>query len=76
MPESTYLAWIYIDDLQLDDPEIYIASHRLGISPGYLFGDNRFIRFNFACPRSLLIEGIKRLNIAISEAEENKSRRK
>jgi cystathionine beta-lyase len=76
MPESTYLAWIYIDDLQLDDPEIYFASHGLGISPGYLFGDNRFIRFNFACPRSLLIEGIKRVNIAIGEAEKNKVRPK
>ena len=76
MPESTYLAWIYIDDLKLDDPESYFASHGLGISPGYHFGDNRFIRFNFACPKSLLIEGIRRLNIAIGEAEENKWRRK
>ena len=72
MPESTYLAWIYIDDLKLDDPEIYFASHGLGISPGYLFGDNRFIRFTFARPKSLLIEGIDRLNFAISEAEKNK----
>ena len=70
-PESTYLAWIYVGDLKLDDPEIYFASHGLGVSPGYLFGDNRFIRFNFGCPKSLLIRGIERLRIAISEAEKN-----
>ena len=68
IPESTYLAWIYIDDLKLNDPESYFARHGLGISPGYLFGDNRFIRFNFACPKSLLIEGTERLKIAINKA--------
>ena len=72
MPESTYLAWVYIDDLKLDDPEFYFESHGLGISPGHLYGDNRFIRFNFACPKSLLVEGINRLNFAIGEAEKNK----
>ena len=68
IPESTYLAWIYVDDLKLDDPESYFARHGLGISPGYLFGDNRFIRFNFACPKSLLMEGIERLKIVINKA--------
>ena len=68
IPESTYLAWIYIDDLKLNDPESYFARHGVGISPGYLFGDHRFIRFNFACPKSLLMEGTERLKIAINKA--------
>ena len=67
-PEATYLAWIYVEDLKLDNTERYFESFGIGISPGYLFGDNRFVRFNFACPEEILIEGIERLKIAISEA--------
>ena len=67
-PDATYLAWIWIDDLKIDDAEIFFDRYGVGISPGEHFGDHRFIRFNFACPEKQLREGIDRLKFAISQA--------
>ncbi len=64
--EGTYLAWINVADLRLDDTEAYFAEHGLGISPGAQFGAPDYIRFNFACPRTTLIEGLERLQQAIA----------
>jgi len=68
--EATYLAWISIADLNLDDAEAHFASHGVGISPGAQFGAPEYIRFNFGCPKRLLTEGLNRLNTAISAALE------
>ena len=67
-PDATYLAWIWIDDLKIDDAEKFFDQYGVGISPGEHFGDHRFIRFNFACPEKQLREGIERLKFAISQA--------
>jgi cystathionine beta-lyase len=64
--EGTYLAWIDVGDLELDDAESYFAEHGLGISPGAQFGEPRFIRLNFGCPRTTLREGIRRLQAALT----------
>lgn len=66
--QATYLAWISIKDLALDDPESYFARAGLGISPGAQFGDPDFIRFNFGCPQSTLHEGLDRLKKALNDA--------
>ena len=66
IPEATYLAWIDISDLKLTNPEAYLDSFGLGISPGELFGKNGYIRFNFACPREQLLSGLDRLNKALT----------
>ncbi len=68
LPEATYLAWINIDDLKINQTEKYFDQYGLGISPGDQFGDHRFVRFNFACPERQLYEGIKRLEVAIDKA--------
>ncbi len=66
--QSTYLAWIDCRATGLGSEQIYdllLREARLMISPGNIFGQggDGFIRMNFACPRSALAEGLKRLSI-------------
>ena len=63
--EGTYLAWIDVRDLGLDDPEAHFERHGLGLSGGDAFGGPGFVRFNFGCPRSLLEEGLARFSAAV-----------
>ena len=55
--ESTYLAWVDVSGTGMTGDE---AAHRLlekarvRVSSGSGYGDNRFIRINYACPRARL----------------------
>ncbi len=62
--EGTYLGWIDARSLQVDDPATFFETHGLGFSNGVDFDGYGFVRFNFACPRELLLEGIERLKKA------------
>jgi len=62
--EGTYLGWIDARSLQVDDPATFFETHGLGLSNGVDFDGYGFVRFNFACPRDLLLEGIERLKKA------------
>lgn len=69
-PQSTYLAWIDLRPLGLDDRELQkamIEQQKVAIMPGYTYGEegNGFIRLNCGCPRVKLEEGVKRLIAAI-----------
>ncbi len=69
-PEATYLAWIDLRPLNIDDKalqKVLIEQQKVAIMPGYTYGDegNGFIRLNAGCPRSKLEEGVKRLNAGI-----------
>lgn len=72
--QATYLAWIDVADLGLDNTEQYFAQHGIGISPGTQFGEPGYIRMNFGCPRATLDVGLQRLKVAIEAAQENSSR--
>ena len=63
--EATYLAWINIADLGLNDVQAHFESHGLGISDGAQFGHPDYIRFNFACPEVMLGQGLERLGHAL-----------
>jgi len=63
--EATFLAWIDVSALKLDDVESFFENAGVGISTGKSFGDNHFIRLNFACRKSLLEEAVKRIKKAI-----------
>jgi len=63
--EATFLAWIDVSKLGLDDPETFFENAGVGISAGKYFGDNNFIRLNFACRRSLVEEAVKRIRKAV-----------
>ncbi|GIS19310.1 MAG: hypothetical protein CM15mP120_12260 [Pseudomonadota bacterium] len=64
--EATYLAWVNIADLGINDVAAHFEAHGLGISDGAQFGHPDYIRFNFACPDELLTEGLQRLGRALS----------
>ena len=66
--EGTYLAWVDVRDLALDDPDAYFEGFGLGLSDGAAFGGPGFVRFNFGCPRSLLDEGLARFCAAMEDA--------
>ena len=66
--EGTYLAWIDVRDLALDNPGKYFESFGLGLSDGAAFGGPGFVRFNFACSRALLERGLHRYRRAMQAA--------
>ncbi len=61
---STYLAWLDISALKLNDPEEHFLKHGLKLSPGKVFGDTDFMRLNFGCATTTVTEAIKRLEHA------------
>ncbi len=65
--EATFLAWIDVSELKLDNVESFFEDAGVGISAGVYFGDENFIRLNFACRRTLLEEAIKRIKKAVDE---------
>ena len=67
--ESTYLAWLNVAELGLNDPPDFFEQKGLGMSPGEQFGDNRFMRLNFGCPRVQLERAVARLEAAVSSAK-------
>ena len=67
--EGTYLAWLDVRDLGLDDPGAHFERFGLGLSDGAAFGGTGFVRFNFGCPRSLLEAGLARFSAAIDGAQ-------
>lgn len=66
--QATYLAWIDVSALGLEDPPAHFEAHGLGMSPGADFGDPGFMRLNFGCGREALDEGIRRLSAAAAAA--------
>ena len=63
--EATYLAWIDISALKMDNPIATFEAGGVGLSPGAQFGDNHFVRLNFGCSRQLLDEALVRLRRVI-----------
>ena len=59
--EATYLAWIHIEDLQLNDVDGHFESHGLGAKQWRTFGHEGYVRFNFASPKPVLEDGLQRL---------------
>ncbi len=65
LPEATFLAWIDVSALNLQDPYQFFLEAGLGLSAGSAFGDSNFVRLNFACPKSTLIEAVQRIKNAV-----------
>ncbi len=64
-PQATYLAWIDVRELALDNPHDFFADYGLGIAAGEEYEGPGYIRLNFGCPRSTLEEGLARLVRAV-----------
>ena len=63
--EATYLAWIDVSELGLDDPMAFFEEAGVGMSPGRDFGDNNYMRLNFGCPRSRVEQAVERIRKAV-----------
>jgi len=63
-PQGTFLAWLDCSALGLDDPQqFFLEPAKVGLSAGIAFCDDiqQFVRLSFGYPRSMLEDGIKRL---------------
>ena len=63
--EATYLAWIDVSALQLEDPMKFFEDAGVGMSPGSDFGDSNYMRLNVGCPRSRLEQAVERIRKAV-----------
>jgi len=67
--EATYLAWIDARSLGneqgVDEPFKFFEAAGVGLYDGALFGTPGFLRLNFACPRAVLSEALRRMQAAI-----------
>lgn len=70
-PEATYLAWIDLRPLALDDralQKVLIEQEKTAIMPGYAYGEEGmgYLRLNVGSPRSKVEDGMTRLIRAIN----------
>lgn len=64
--QATYLAWLDATALGLDDTQEFFEKNGVGLSSGEQFGQPGYVRLNFACPRSILMEGLERMKRAMA----------
>jgi cystathionine beta-lyase len=74
--QGTYLAWLDCRGLGLDKEaleRLMFEEARVYLDQGFLFGPEGegFERLNLACPRSILVEALKRIKNAIQRLEES-----
>lgn len=70
IPQSTYLAWIDLNPLNIDDNSLQdtlINREKVAIMPGYTYGEEGrgFLRLNAGCPREKLAAGMDKLISAL-----------
>ena len=70
VPEATYLAWIDCSALNIGEQSLqdfFVERGKVAFSPGEFFGKagKSFVRFNYAAPRSMVQEALKRMKTAI-----------
>jgi bifunctional pyridoxal-dependent enzyme with beta-cystathionase and maltose regulon repressor activities len=59
--EATYLAWLDVRELGLEDPAAACRSAGVALSAGAAFGDPAHLRLNFGCRRETLDGALRRL---------------
>jgi cystathionine beta-lyase len=67
-PEATYLAWLDCAGTGLSQPcQCFLDLARVACSDGAGFGPGgeNFVRLNFGCPRSMLLEALERMKSAL-----------
>ena len=65
--EATYLAWIDVSGLGMENPVAEFEAGGVGLSPGAQFGDKRFVRLNFGCRREILLQALERMKTVIAK---------
>lgn len=68
-PEGTYLAWMNCRDsaIQTNPYRFFLEEANVALNDGEAFGTGGqgFVRLNFGCPRSTLLEGLERMKRAL-----------
>lgn len=62
--EATYLPWVDISALGMGSDELVqrlLDEARVWINSGVMYGADGYVRFNIACPRNTLEEGLERI---------------
>lgn len=70
-PEATYLLWIDCSSLEMNQPDLvnfFKNKAKVGLNDGLSFGieGKGFMRLNIAVPKSILQEGLHRIEKAIN----------
>ena len=73
IPSATYLAWLdfskYVESgkIQGSPFEFFLQEAKVAFTDGKPFGEGceNIVRLNFACPRSMLAEGLERMHRAV-----------
>jgi cystathionine beta-lyase len=70
--EATYLVWVDCSQLGLSSARIaktLLEKEKLRVNEGAMYGaaGEGFVRFNIACPRKLLVEGLERFGRVFGE---------
>jgi cystathionine beta-lyase len=67
--EATYLLWLDVSQLALENPTAHFEKHGVGLNDGAVFGapKNSHVRLNFGCPRATLVEAIRRMKAALAK---------
>jgi cystathionine beta-lyase len=63
--EATYLGWIDTRSAGIEKPGQFFEQAGVGLSDGVDFGAPGFVRLNFGCSRSLLVEALQRMRRAL-----------
>ncbi len=70
-PEGTYLAWLDCRQAGIGErpEEFFLQKARVAVIGGSAFGrvGEGFVRLNFACPRAILVEAMKRMREALKK---------
>ena len=66
--EATYLLWLNVSELKLENPVAHFEQHGVGLSDGAMFGAAKgsHVRLNFGCPRATLVEAVSRMKRALA----------
>jgi cystathionine beta-lyase len=68
-PQGTYLAWLDCRQAGIGEKpgDFFIEKARVAVTEGAAFGNGGggFIRLNFGCPRSMLLQSLQRMKEAL-----------
>lgn len=73
-PQGTYLVWLDFRELGLEPMALknfMLHKAKVALNEGYIFGEGGegFERINIACPRSILTQGLERIENALLKKE-------
>ncbi|WP_177203583.1 MalY/PatB family protein [Marinospirillum celere] len=64
-PEATFVAWLDVSRLELENPWQAFLDAGVALSPGEAFGDDHYLRLNFGCPAAQLEAALERMHQVI-----------